>query len=451
MHTRDIIVELLSQLGSSREAREYLSKFNRSDLSRFAVIKVGGEIIQEDLTRLASSLGFLYHVGLFPIVVHGAGAQLGRALKKAGIESVKRNGLRVTTPEMMSVIRPVVYRQNLKLVDALEHQGIRTRSLQHGVFECAYADEANLGLVGKVTQVDLEGVHSAIQAGALPIVTCLGETSGGQVVNVNADAAAVQLVLALKPCKVIFLTPTGGLLDESEQVISAVNLETDYERLSGSDWVHSGMSLKLKQIRELLQQLPASSSVSITSAANLTRELFTHRGAGTLVRRGEGFSEKRELTGLLTAELTSLIETCFRCVLKPEYFERLELERVLMAASGRAAAVVTRGGHGFAYMDKFAVTPDAQGEGVGAALWKQVRSRFSKLYWRSRCDNPVNGWYNQQSDFCIRQGKWRVFGYGADTVATISALVADAAQRAECWQTLSPEWDEASACKEAVG
>ena len=441
MQTQEIVIELLSQLGSSREAREYLNKFSQAD-SRFAVIKVGGEVIQNDLPRLASALGFLFHVGLFPIVVHGAGAQLSDALNAAGLPSTKRDGIRVTTPEMMSVVRPVIYRQNLRLVEALDELGIRNRAIQHGVFECDYEDEARLGLVGKIKRVHLEGIQSAIQAGALPIVTCLGETAGGQVVNVNADVAAGHLVLAIQPHKIIFLTPTGGLLNEQQNIISAVNLQTDYERLCQAEWVHSGMALKLKQIWELLQQLPAASSVAITSAANLTRELFTHRGAGTLIRRGEGFDEQRELSALQQAELRTLVDACFQQTLSDAYFQQLDLDQVIRASSGRAAAVMARGIQGVTYMDKFVVTPEAQGEGIGAALWEQIRQRFSQLYWRSRYDNPINKWYSQQADFCIRRGKWRVFGYGVEAIATITSLVEDAAQREEYWETAWPTSQE---------
>lgn len=433
MNTRQVVVEILSQLGSSREAREYLRKFSSANSGQFAIIKVGGEIIENDLPRLASAIGFLHHVGLFPIILHGAGVQLNQALAEAGIESSKINGVRVTTPEVMSVVRPVIYRLNRALVTALEELGIRTRPLQHGVFECEYENEAELGLVGRVRNVHTEGILAAIAAGALPIVTCLGETPGGQVMNINADTAAAHLVLAIKPQKIIFISPTGGLLDEAGQVISAINLETDYQRLIDAPWVHSGMRLKLVQIAELLQQLPSSSSVSITSAANLTRELFTHRGAGTLIRRGEGFAVESELTGLRMSELKALIESCFERELAPAYFEQLELESLIWAGSGRAAAVMDRGIEGVPYMDKFAVTPGGQGEGVGAALWQQILQRYPRLYWRSRAENPVNSWYNRQADWCFRRGKWQVFGYGVSDMAQISRLVENAAARGEWW------------------
>ena len=434
MEVREIVVELLSQLGSSREAREYLSKFSSRDSTQFAVVKVGGEVLQRELDDLAASLGFLYHVGLFPIVLHGAGTQLNQALSDAGIESPKIDGVRVTTADVMAVLRPVIYAQNHRLVESLEKLGIRSRSLQHGVFECGYEDREKFGFVGKVDRVNLDAIRSTVNSGSLPIVTCLGETAGGQMLNVNADVAAAHLVMEIKPQKIIFLTPTGGLLDDAGQIISAINLETDYQRLLNADWVHSGMRLKLMQIAELLQRLPPTSSVSITSAPMLTRELFTHRGAGTLVRRGEGFVVEHEIAGSRRTELKSLLQECFGRLLRDEYFESLELECMIWASSARAAAVVRRTDTGVEYLDKFAVTSTARGEGLGAALWAQIRQRCPRLFWRSRSDNPINSWYQRQADFCLRKGKWLVFGYGVEDAELIGRLAGYAADRSEFWQ-----------------
>ncbi|MEX0916070.1 MAG: hypothetical protein WDZ60_09265, partial [Wenzhouxiangellaceae bacterium] len=126
---RPIVTELLGQLGSSREARQYLEQFSRVSESRFAVVKVGGGVLAEDLDHLVAALAFLHRLGLYPIVLHGAGPQLDRALAEAGIETFKRDGLRVTSEEVMAIARPVIYRENARLVDALERQGVRARGL----------------------------------------------------------------------------------------------------------------------------------------------------------------------------------------------------------------------------------------------------------------------------------------------------------------------------------
>ncbi|MEZ4462889.1 MAG: hypothetical protein R3E66_24810, partial [bacterium] len=77
----------------------------------------------------------------------------------------------------------------------------------------------------------------------------------------------------------------------------------------------------------------------------------------------------------------------------------------------RATAVITREGP-VPYLDKFAVTPKAQGEGLGASVWNRMRADYPELYWRSRSANPVNAWYFQQSEGTFRNDSWTVFWYG---------------------------------------
>jgi acetylglutamate kinase len=105
---RSVVKQVLSQLGASREARHYLGQFSGTDSMRFAVVKVGGGVIEEQLEALASALAFLRNLGLMPIILHGAGPQLDAALEEASIITVKRDGLRVTTPAVMEILRPVI-------------------------------------------------------------------------------------------------------------------------------------------------------------------------------------------------------------------------------------------------------------------------------------------------------------------------------------------------------
>jgi len=246
---RRIVKQVLSQLGGSREARYYLGQYSEADGMQFAVIKVGGALVESQLDALASALAFLANLGLMPIILHGAGPQLDAALKEANIPTVKHDGLRVTTPEVMEIARPVIYRANRQLVSALENQGVRAFGIQHGVFVCDYLDQEKLGLVGDVQSVDLEAIRDTMQHGMLPVVACLGESRTGQVMNINADFAARELIWAFRPHKIIFLTETGGLLDEAGRVISAISLRADYAWLVNQPWVHSGMKLKLDSKR----------------------------------------------------------------------------------------------------------------------------------------------------------------------------------------------------------
>jgi acetylglutamate kinase len=431
---RRIVLELLAQLGSSREARQYLKEFSEVGEARFAVVKVGGGILESQLDALASALAFLHRLGLRPVVLHGAGPQVDKALDEAGIETRRIDGLRVTDEDVMEIARPVIYRQNMRLIEALEERGIRARGIQHGVFRCEFLDRERLGLVGRITSVDLSALRSAVDSGALPVVTCLGESAAGQVLNVNADIAARELVWAIKPHKIIFLTPTGGLLDRDGRIISAISLDNDYDSLMQEPWVHSGMRLKLQQIHELLSKLDRSASVSITSADHLTRELFTYRGAGTLIRRGEQVHVHESPDPTVMEEVARRVEQSFGRSLRPDWAHSLGSPLVLLSESKRAAAVVVQGRDGAPYLDKFVVTPDAQGEGLGAAMWQVLRARFPAMYWRARTSNPVLNWYFQQAQSSDRRHGWVVFTVGVDDPAQRARLVEDALERDSGWQ-----------------
>ena len=430
---REIVLELLAQLGSSREARQYLKEFSSVDESRFAVVKAGGGILRDHLDEMASALAFLHRLGLRPVVLHGAGPQIDHALEEAGIESEWRDGLRVTSEAVMGVARPVMYEQNLLLVEALEERGIRARGIQHGVFQCNYLDREKLGLVGEISDVNLGALQSAVRGGALPVLTCLGESQSGQVLNINADLAAGELVKAIKPHKIIYLTPTGGLLDRNGRVISAISLDNDYEALMKETWVHSGMRLKLRQINEMLSGLDSDTSVSITSANQLTRELFTYRGAGTLVRKGEEVRVYEAPDAETLGKATGRIESSFGRKLEGNWGSSLSQPIVLLSESSRAAAVVVEGLDGIPYLDKFVVTRDAQGEGLGAAMWQVLRARYSQMYWRSRTSNPVTGWYFQQADTSERQGRWVVFTIGVTDALQKERVISDALSRESGW------------------
>ncbi len=412
-NTRQVIVRLLNNIGSNREVDQYLKQYASLESQKFAIIKVGGAILSEKLPELASALSFLHLVGLTPIVVHGAGPQLNAALDEEGIPTRRVDGMRITTPEVLKVARRVFQHENLKLVDALEQLGTRARPIFTGVLEAEPMDSKHLGLVGKVTKVHLDALRSCVRAGYLPIVSCLGETPSGQFLNINADVAAREMALRIEPFKIIFLTITGGLLDRDGQLLPAVNLVEDYEHLMAQDWVHSGMRLKLRENKTLLHKLPLESSVSITSPGLLARELFTYRGSGTLIRRGEKVHRFSSLQPIDLPRLRTLLETCFTKRLAPDYFAQKAFLRIYVTNNYRGTAILTQE-EGIPYLDKFAVTNKAQGEGMGGSLWTRISSENPKLFWRARVGNQINSWYFRNAEGSFRQGQWIVFWYGLE-------------------------------------
>ncbi|HEX5125009.1 MAG TPA: acetylglutamate kinase, partial [Rhodanobacteraceae bacterium] len=310
----------------------------------------------------------------------------------------------------------------LSLVEALQEADARATSIVSGVFEAELIDRDALGLVGRVARVDLAPIEASLRAGSIPVIASLGETGGGQIVNINADFAANELVRVLKPYKIIFLTGTGGLLDGDGAIIDSINLSTEYDTLMAEPWLHSGMRLKIEQIKDLLDKLPLASSVSITKPAELAKELFTHKGSGTLIRRGERVEVHTDWSGLDKARLRALIEASFQRRLAADYFERTRLYKAYVSENYRAALILTME-DGIPYLDKFAVADDAQGEGLGRAAWQVMRAENPSLFWRSRHHNVINPFYYAESDGCFKQPRWKAYWYGLGDFATIERCV----------------------------
>jgi acetylglutamate kinase len=413
---------LLANIGSRKEVDQYLRHYASVDAPKFAVVKVSGSVIERSADDLVSSLSFLQRVGLVPIVVHGSGAQVDRALADSGVASHRAGGRRVMTPEVLAIARRTLHETNRQVVESLEALGTRTRPFTSGVFEVEAADDPELGLTGNVTHVADAGLISSARAGALAVVAPLAETKAGQIVVLEADQAARELALALRPHKVVFLNERGGLEDGGGTLLSAVNLCEDWEALAADPSLPEETTRKLRAIASMLDALPATSSVSITSPAHLAKELFTHRGAGTLVRRGERVHVHSEFGSLDRDRLRALLEECFGRQLHARYFESKQPYRVYLSESYRATAILTLE-DGIPYLDKFAVTTEAQGEGIGGSLWNRLRKENPQLFWRSRAENPINAWYAQNADGLYTAGRWWVFWCGLSDFDAIRRCV----------------------------
>jgi acetylglutamate kinase len=421
---RDIVVNLLHNLGGRSEVDRYLSEY--AEGKRCTVVKVGGGLIQDDLEELASALALLHHVGLRPVVIHGAGPQLTAEMESAGIEPEWHDGLRVTTPKVLAAATKVFGEVGTELADALEAKGVRTRRLTNGVFHATPTETPGLGLVGEITGLDGEAIATAIERDRMPIIAPIGTTEDGQLLNVNADTAARAMATWRRSQKVIFLTPTGGILNPHGKVIPAVNCEQDLDEMLLDGTINGGMARKLIEIRDLLSELDVDASVSITSPAKVARELFTHQGSGTLVRMGTPIVDLKGGGQLDQAKTTTLLERSFGKTLKDGFFDRLGDADVHLGGDYTAIAIVRSTTIGVDYLDKLALGPEAQGIGLGASMWNRLREQHPKMFWRSKPTNPVNKWYLSRADGMHRDGEWLVFWYGLENHEEINACIAEA-------------------------
>ena len=424
---RQTIVQLLSNMSDGKEIRTYLQRFSSIDQSRFAVIKIGGAILRDRLDETAASLAFLHTVGLTPIVLHGGGPQLDEDLAATGIQTERIDGLRVTTSDALDVARDTFTAKNIELVEAVRAQGVSAHGLTQGAFDARLLDRQRYGFVGEPTKVHLDLIRSIVGSGAIPILTCLGVAPGGQLVNMNADSATRELVHAVQPMKIIFLTESGGLRNQNDQIIDSINLASDFDDLMSQDWVHSGMRLKLAEIKQLLSDSPPETSVSITTPSALIRELFTHGGAGTLIRQGEKILKKESKSEIDGIEIARLVDSAFGKSLLPGWWNVLDLKTAYISDTGRAAALVTERDD-FAYLDKFAIDDTARGEGLARTVWDRMVRDYPSLFWRSRRDNAFNAFYIKEADGFVNTSGWSIFWIGEtdfDRIARTVKLISD--------------------------
>ncbi|CAG8501522.1 9140_t:CDS:2 [Paraglomus brasilianum] len=424
------LLKLLENIGSRREVEQYLRIFSEVDQQRFAVIKVGGGVLENELNDLVDSLTFLYRVGLYPIVVHGAGPQLNKKFKEAGIPpGYSVDGVRVTSADMLRIARNVFSDQNLKLVEALEELGTRARPIHGGVFIADYLDKEKYGYVGTITDVRKNAVEASIKMGALPILTCLAETPSGQLLNVNADTAASELAKALKPLKTIYLNEEGQLTNsETKRKIDMINLDEEYDWYMAQPWVKFGTHLKIKESKELLDQLPETSSVAITSANQLQKELFTDSGAGTLIRRGYRLFKYDSLDNVNSENLQSLLEkdpqtvsgyvTAYLSTLSQRPF------KIYCDEPYDVAAIVTYDkSAGIPFLEKFSVTEKGSLNDVTDKVWESIKKDNSQLFWVVNGEEKDKAWHFDKSQGSYTKGSQTLFWYGVEDIDKMVSII----------------------------
>ncbi|KKZ62386.1 protein Arg-6, mitochondrial [[Emmonsia] crescens] len=435
LSTRSTVVQLLSNIGSKREVQQYLSHFTSVSSQQFAVIKVGGAIITEHLQTLSSALAFLNHVGLYPIVVHGAGPQLNKMLEAAGVEPQFEDGIRVTDGKTLALARSLFLEENLKLVEELESLGVRARPITTGVFSADYLDKEKYNLVGKINGVNKAPIEAAISAGCLPILTSMAETPEGQILNVNADVAAGELARALQPLKIVYLAEKGGLFNgDTGEKISAINLDEEYDHLMKQWWVRHGTRLKIKEMKELLMDLPRTSSVAIIHPADLQKELFTDTGAGTLIRRGNKVHIKSSLDEFEDIEMlkNALVrdrEGLDAKATVDRYVQSLKNRefKAYLDEPMEALAIVLppQAGSSLAQLTTLSITKAGWLKQVADNVFASIQKDFPKLVWTVNEDDENLTWFFDKAQGSLSRGGQVLFWSGIESGDEIKELIAE--------------------------
>jgi acetylglutamate kinase len=276
------------------EALPWLKSFHGETI----VIKFGGNaMVDERLVRaFADDIAFLRFAGIRPVVVHGGGPQISAMLDRLGIVSEFRAGYRVTSPEAMEVVRMVLTGQiSRDIVGHINRHG----ALATGIsgedarlfegrvrMELIDGEPVDLGLVGDVVGVNPEGVLAEVHAGRIPVVSSIALDADvpGRTLNVNADAAASALAIALRARKLVILTNVPGLYrdwPDRDSLVSSIGSAELRELLPSLD---AGMIPKMAACLHAVEAgVPKAAVIDGRDEHSLLFELFTSSGSGTEV------------------------------------------------------------------------------------------------------------------------------------------------------------------------
>ncbi|MEU7868444.1 acetylglutamate kinase [Dactylosporangium sp. NPDC049140] len=291
MNGRDLGIAL-GKANTLIEALPWLERFSGSTV----VVKYGGNaMVDNELKRaFAADMVFLRHVGLKPVVVHGGGPQISAMLKRLGIASEFKGGLRVTTPETADVVRMVLVGQvGRELVGLINEHGPHAVGMSGedaGLFTAvrrpAIIDGApvDIGQVGDVERVNISAVADLIAAGRIPVVSTVAPDADGVLHNLNADTAAGALAVALQARKLVVLTDVEGLYRNYPDPSSLISQLTADELTELLPTLEAGMVPKMEAcLRAVKGGVPAAHVVDGRVPHSLLLEVFTSEGFGTMV------------------------------------------------------------------------------------------------------------------------------------------------------------------------
>lgn len=272
------------------EAMPYIRAF----AGKTVVIKYGGSAMVDDMLRssFARDITLLGLLGLRPVVVHGGGPHISRAMARAGIEPRWVDGLRVTDEKTLGVVRATLGgRINPDIVRLLLDHGAEARGFTDLGSDLLVARRLHpdLGFVGEIVGVNTGPICDLLDQGMVPVLAPLARGADGHDYNINADTAAGALAAALGARKLIYLTDVEGLyrdLDDEDSLIEAMFLD-ELRELLGNGSVSAGMLPKLKScIRALEDGVPQAHILDGRIQHAVLLEVFTPEGIGTMITPG---------------------------------------------------------------------------------------------------------------------------------------------------------------------
>jgi len=268
---------------------------------KIVVVKYGGSTMgNDDLAKaFARDITLLHTSGVYPVVVHGGGPQIGSMLERLGIVSQFRGGLRVTDEKTIEVVEMVLAGSiNKEIVMSINAEGGRAVGLSGKDGNMVFAERltgrekdpdsniervVDLGFVGDPTEVDRAVIDMVLKADLIPVIAPVAPGKDGHTYNVNADTFAGAIAGALGAARLLFLTDVPGVLDGNKQLIRQLTVK-EAKALIADGTISGGMIPKVETCIEALER--GVEGVVILNGKTphaVLLELFTELGAGTLI------------------------------------------------------------------------------------------------------------------------------------------------------------------------
>ncbi|MBA4747110.1 MAG: acetylglutamate kinase [Sphingopyxis sp.] len=291
------MAELLAKAETLVEALPYLQRY----AGQTFVVKYGGHAMgdPERQRDFAEDIVLLRAVGINPVVVHGGGPQIGKMLARLGVESQFVGGLRVTDAETASVAEMVLGAINKDIVSWIAEAGGRAVGLSGKDAGLVIAEKVgrdanpqigverhvDLGFVGEPARVDRRVIDTLLCADLIPVIAPIAIGSDGHTYNINADTMAGAVAAALGAARLFLLTDVAGVLGKDGILLTDLDPARIAE-LMADGTISGGMIPKLDTCVSAVEDgVDAAVILDGRVPHAMLIEIFTARGAGTLIRR----------------------------------------------------------------------------------------------------------------------------------------------------------------------
>jgi acetylglutamate kinase len=287
--------EIISKAATLLEALPYIQRFR----GQIFVVKYGGSFMdssdEEERHRVARDVVFLEAVGINPVVVHGGGKTITRALESAGLKAEFVQGLRVTDAPAAEIVDRVLSGEiNPDIVKAIEQFGGKARGFAGPeIFRCRKfspldqnGKPLDLGFVGEVNEVNVEPLRDCIRRNVMPVISPTARGEDGKIYNCNADIAAAKTAIALKARRLVFMSDVPGLLRDPQDDSSLMRhlRLSEVPQMRKTGVIGEGMIPKVDSAMAAIESgVEKVQFVDGRIPHSVLLEIFTDAGVGTEV------------------------------------------------------------------------------------------------------------------------------------------------------------------------